>query len=242
MPKFGLIGKKLSHSFSKDYFSKKFKKIGINSTYELFELNSIKEFKKLKTTPNLKGLNVTVPYKQSIIPFLDELDSISKDIGAVNTIKFIGGKIIGYNSDYFGFRESLENFVIHKSQIKAIVLGNGGASKAVQKVLKDLNINFVLVTRTKINNELNYNDLSDEIIRNSHLIINTTTLGMSPEVQNYPNINYSCITNEHYCFDLIYNPNETLFLLKCKEKGANILNGLEMLKLQAEKSWKIWNT
>jgi len=242
MSLYGLIGKKLSHSFSKKHFVNKFQNQGIDSTYELFELNNIFDFDKLKEMKNLNGLNVTIPYKESIIPFLDDLDSIAKDIGAVNTIKFEKGKTIGFNSDYFGFKKSLQNFLKNRVIVKALILGNGGASKAVQKVLKDLNIDYTIVSRTKTKNHLFYDELSDEIIKNHHLIINTTSLGMSPDIDSCPQINYSAITNQHFCFDLIYNPEETLFMLKSKNNNASVINGFEMLQLQAEKSWKIWNS
>lgn len=240
MNNFGLIGKKLSHSFSKEYFTKKFKELSIDSSYELIELESISEIEDFIKQNKFKGLNVTIPYKESIIPYLDELDVISTSIGAVNTIKFENGKSKGYNTDYFGFKQSLLSF-ISSMNVKAIILGAGGASRAVQKVLLDLKIDFEVVSRKANENCISYDELNEEIIETHKLIINTTPLGMFPNILLYPDIAYNCITNEHYCFDLIYNPDETTFILNAKSKGAKVKNGLEMLHGQAEKSWDIWN-
>ena len=164
MPTFGLIGKKLGHSFSKGYFTNKFQEQNIDSVYELYELPTIEQFEKLKDIENLVGLNVTIPYKQEVIPFLDELDPISKEIGAVNTIKFEGGKLKGYNSDYYGFRDSLLSFLPNLFSGKAIILGSGGASKAVQKVLSDLKIEYILVSRNKSVESSTYEDLNEEVL------------------------------------------------------------------------------
>lgn len=236
---YGLIGGKLSHSFSKKYFSEKFQKLRLKSEYRLFELSNILEFEKLKKNPSLKGLNVTIPYKELIIPFLDEIDETANRIGAVNTIKIQNGFAKGFNTDYHGFKYSLENS-IPSTNMKALVLGSGGASKAVQKVLDDMKIEYFVVSREK--EKLTYSNLNKKIISNHKLIINTTPLGMYPNVGSYPDIPYDFLCEEHFCMDLVYNPEETIFMRKGAHKGAKVKNGLEMLYQQAEKSWEIWNT
>lgn len=249
---FGLIGYPLTHSFSKKYFTEKFEKEGIqNARYELFEIKDIEGFPGiLKHNPDLKGLNVTIPHKQSVMEFLDELDEPVKKIGAVNVIKVMNGKLKGYNSDYHGFSQSLLNFMLEgqndteskwrKGMPKALVLGTGGAAKAVKAALADHFIFFQSVSRTKGTADFTYEDLP-EVIADYKLIINTTPAGMYPHVDTCPDIPYDKITPDHYLFDLVYNPQETLFMKKGKEKGARTKNGLEMLTLQAEKAWQIWN-
>ena len=242
MKQFGLIGYPLSHSFSKGYFSEKFQKESIlNCQYDIFPLEKIEDFVELCAQhKNIVGLNVTIPYKEKIIPFLDELDDEAKAIGAVNTIKFTNGKMIGYNTDCFGFEMSLKPLLkAHHSS--ALILGTGGASKAVEYVLKKLGISFQYVSRTKSSTSISYNDLNSFIIQHSTLIINSTPIGMYPNVDIAPNIPYDAITNQHLLYDLIYNPEETQFLTEGKIRGAQTKNGLEMLYLQAERSWEIWN-
>lgn len=245
MKLFGLIGHPLTHSFSKQYFENKFEKENIvDCSYNLYDIKNISLYKNVFETPNLIGLNVTIPYKESIIDLLDELDEVAKNIGAVNTIKFNSNtkKTKGYNTDYFGFKNSLKPFLenIHE---RALILGTGGASKAVAYVLKELNINCLFVSRTpEKGNEIGYNDINEYVIKHHQIIINTTPLGTYPNINDSPNIPYELLTANHLLYDLVYNPEETMFLRKGKEKGAKIINGLQMLKLQAEKSWEIWNS
>jgi len=236
---FGLIGKSIDHSFSPQYFKLKFtsEKI-LNVEYKLFPLDDIKEIKNL-LNGNVIGLNVTIPFKQSVIPFLDELDQLASEINAVNTIKVTGKKSKGYNTDIFGFEKSLSRFLKTTKGIAALVLGSGGASKAVLYVLKKMKIKANLVSRSK--GDLSYEELSGDIISKHKLIINCTPLGMQPELDSYPKIPYEHLTEKHYLFDLIYNPEKTLFLEKGELRGSRIQNGYEMLCLQADQSWEIWN-
>jgi len=242
---FGLVGKTLKHSFSKHYFEEKFKALNLaNYSYSNFELGDINEFKKLlEANPDLCGLNVTVPYKESIISFLDELTPEAKAIGAVNCIKIMNGKTLGYNTDEFGFRFSIKPFLEPKHN-RALIFGTGGSSKAVAYALKSIGVEYYFVTSSqnkKLPNTFFYSELNPVILKQFLLLINCTPLGMFPEVSNAPAIPYDCVSPDHLAYDLIYNPEETLFLLKCREQGATTINGLSMLKLQAEKSWEIWN-
>lgn len=245
---FGLIGYPLTHSFSKKYFGEKFAKESIGGcTYDLFPIEKIQEVKKLLKTRDLVGLNVTIPYKVEVIPFIDELDELtSARIGAVNTIRiYPDGSTKGYNTDYYGFKNSLEEWIDHRGEtcqnLKALVLGNGGAAKAVMTALEDLETPFQLVSRQESEQSLRYEDLTEEIFDSHRLIINTTPLGMSPKLDSAPPIPYHLLTSQHFLYDLVYNPEETLFLKNGTEQGAATLNGLKMLYLQAEKSWSIWN-
>lgn len=243
MKQYGLIGYPLSHSFSKGYFAEKFLKENIlNCRYDIFPLETIQQFDALcKSHPNFVGLNVTIPYKEQVIPFLDALNEEAEAIGAVNTIKFVNGKKIGYNSDCYGFEMSLKPLLkIHHTH--ALILGTGGASKAVEYVLKKLGIKFQYVSRTKSINTVSYEELDTFIIQHSTLIINTTPIGMYPKIDAAPAIPYDSINSAHLLYDLVYNPEETLFLKNGKSKGAQTKNGLEMLYLQAERSWQIWNS
>jgi shikimate dehydrogenase len=241
---FGLIGYPLSHSFSKKYFTEKFVREGINDAhYELFEIKSIEEFPALTQaqTP-LVGLNVTIPYKQQVMPYLDYLDEVAEKIGAVNTIKFgKDGQKSGFNSDYYGFKSSLEKWVDTTEIKEALVLGTGGASKAVIVVLQDLGITPQLVSRTTSGKAISYHNLRQKSLSAYPLIINTTPLGMTPKTDFFPEIDYEQLASAHYCYDLVYNPEATTFMKKAAAQGANTKNGLEMLHLQAEKSWEIWN-
>ena len=243
MKLYGLIGFPLGHSFSKKYFNEKFEREGlIDYSYELFPISSIKEFPSIiKSNPFLQGLNITVPYKQEVLEYVTELTGTVKNIGAANTIKIKGDKLIAYNTDVIGF----ENSFIKKlkpSHTKALVLGTGGSSKAIQYVLKKLNIEFLLVTRSKqLEKEIiKYSCIDETIMAEHQVIINCTPVGMYPNVKDYPQLPYQFISEEHYLFDLIYKPEQTLFLKKGEEKGAVIENGFEMLIIQAEESWKIW--
>lgn len=241
---FGLLGKDISYSFSRGYFTKKFKNLGIEKhKYVNFDIPEIKDFPSIiKETKHLSGINVTIPYKEKVIPFLDKLDKTAKKIGAVNTIKFTKrGNLKGYNTDVFGFENSL--FPLMKNHHKkALILGTGGASKAIAYALKKNNIKFKFVSRNPQNKkEISYKSITKKVIEKHLIIINSTPVGTSPNVENSPNIPYQFLTENHLLFDLIYNPKITAFLSKGKEKGATIKNGYEMLEFQAEESWRIWN-
>ncbi len=240
MRQFGLIGFPLTHSFSPKYFKAKFEAENIQQvSYKLFELASIEEVKALKEI-GVDGFNVTIPYKEQILPYLDGLSDEAQSIGAVNTVKRIGYKWYGHNTDVYGFEESiLPHLALNSNNKGALVLGTGGASKAVSYVLDKLGFNVSFVSRTA--GDFNYEDLNKEIIENQYVIVNTTPLGMSPNIEKAPFIPYEYLSSKHLVFDLIYNPEKTLFLKKAEDQGALIKNGLEMLELQAEKSWMIWN-
>lgn len=241
---FGLLGKNISYSFSKSYFSEKFTNLKIkNSIYRNFDISKIEDFKTiLKQNKKLKGLNVTIPYKQQIIPFLDSLDPTALEIGAVNTIRFTNSNTLkGFNTDAVGFENSLRP-LLKKHHQKALILGTGGASKAITFVLKKLQIDFKLVSRkAEGTNIITYKDLDQELIEKYHLIINCTPVGTSPNLEECPDIPYQFLSDKHLLYDLIYNPAVTTFLSKGREQGTIIKNGLEMLELQAEESWRIWN-
>jgi shikimate dehydrogenase len=240
---FGLIGYPLSHSFSQKYFVEKFKREGITDCrYELFSLKSIDDLKEiLKENANLEGVNVTIPYKQQVLPYLYSLSGILKEIKACNCIKIIEGKLFGYNTDVIGFEKSLLP-ILEPWHKKALILGNGGATAAVIFVLKKLNIDFDIVSRSlHTNSTLCYKDLGEQVMKENLLIINTTPLGMYPQIDQYPDIPYEFITSKHLLYDLIYNPAKTSFLQKGETRGAIIKNGEEMLVLQAEESWRIWS-
>ncbi|GAB3725251.1 shikimate dehydrogenase family protein [Flavobacterium koreense] len=241
--KFGLIGKDISYSFSKKYFTEKFsKELFDDCTYENFDIPTIEEFPNvLKENPDLKGLNVTIPYKEAIIPFLDTMSDKAFRIGAVNVIRFTKkGNLKGYNSDWYGFKKSLEP-LLQPHHKKALILGTGGASKAVAFALDKLGIFYTFVSREATENAIDYNRVNVTTFDNFQIIINCTPLGTSPNTKEFPPIPYEFFTEKHIAFDLIYNPEETQFLKKAKKKGATIKNGYEMLVFQAEKAWTIWN-
>lgn len=245
MKQYGLIGHPLSHSFSKKYFTEKFIKENITDcVYELYDIEDVNLFPTiLENNPNLIGLNVTIPFKESILNFLTEIDNRANEIGAINTIKISRDKksIKGYNTDYYGFKKSLKPFLDINHE-RALIFGTGGASKTVKYVLNELNIDCLFVSRNpKKANEIGYGDINEFVIKHHQLIINTTPVGMFPDVDKYPLFNYDNLTPKHLLYDLIYNPTETVFLNKGKKQGCIILNGMEMLKLQADKSWEIWN-
>ena len=244
MHQYGLIGYPLSHSFSKKYFSDKFASEDIkNHSYKLFPIERIDDLPTLLDTINdLRGINVTIPYKEQVLAFLDDIDLDASEIGAVNTIRITNGKLKGYNTDVYGFEISLLNLLGGNTVKKALILGTGGAAKACAYVLNKLDISFKFVSRRKKEGQLTYQELSPQIIENHQLIINTTPLGMSPNVHSCPDIPYSNLGPEHYLYDLVYNPEVSEYLKRGKERGAAIKNGLEMLHLQAEKAWEIWNT
>ncbi|NNE78537.1 MAG: shikimate dehydrogenase [Pricia sp.] len=240
--RFGLLGKNISYSFSKGYFTKKFSAMGFNDhTYENFDLQDISQFKSvLENNPHLKGMNVTIPYKEAVIPYLDELDSQAEQIGAVNTIQFTDAGLKGYNTDAFGFKNAILPY-LKPYHTQALILGTGGASKAVAFVLDELGVSYTFVSRNPLKNQIGYSDLREHIIREFLVLINCTPLGTFPNIEESPDIPYRFIIKKHVLFDLIYNPEKTEFLMKGEAQGASISNGLRMLELQAERSWEIWN-
>lgn len=241
--KYGLIGKNISYSFSKQYFTDKFEQENLpNFSYENFDISDINQLQSIVAeTLYLKGLNVTIPYKESVFPFLDKIDKKALAIGAVNTIKITKKqKLKGYNTDYYGFKKAIKPYLKphHK---KALILGTGGASKAVAYALHTLEIEYKFVSRNPKTEQLSYEDLNSEIFNEYHIVINCTPLGTFPNIAEFPPLPYSFFTNKHLAFDLIYNPAETTFLQKAKEFKAETLNGYQMLIFQAEKAWRIWN-
>ena len=245
MDQYGLIGFPLKHSFSKDYFNSKFVSEGIDAEYINFEITSIAEFKSIiNNNPQLKGLNVTIPYKEQVIPYLDNLSENAQMIGAVNVIKIDRSKktikLTGYNSDIIGFKQSIEPLLQPHHQ-QALILGNGGAAKAVFYGLQQLGIEAIYVSREKTSDKiLTYSELSPELMETHTLIVNCTPVGMMPNTNECPAIPYHLLTNRHFLYDLLYNPNETLFMKKGEEQGASVKNGLEMLLLQAFAGWTFW--
>jgi len=245
MDRYGLIGFPLKHSFSKDYFNSKFVSEGIDAEYVNFEISSLTELKSIiKDNPHLKGLNVTIPYKEQVIPFLDKINENARSIGAVNVIKIKRKKkkikLIGYNTDIIGFKQSIEPLLKPHHQ-KALVLGTGGAAKAVFSGLQQLGIAATYVSRQKSSNQVfTYSELSQKVMENHTVIVNCTPVGMWPKVDDYPDIPYQWLNSNHLLYDLLYNPNETVFMKKGEEQGATVKNGLEMLLLQAFEGWTIW--
>lgn len=242
MEQFGLIGKSLGHSFSQQFFERKFNTEGIKASYQNFELDTMNDFPKLiQNHPELKGLNVTVPYKTEIIPFLDELNDQAKAIGAVNTVKFEDERLIGYNTDAYGFQQSIKPFLRNVHE-RALILGTGGASKAVAYVLRNLGIEVLYLSRIpNRDNQFSYEDANELMVDAFKLIVNCTPLGTAPNVDEIPNFPIQLVSKEHLVIDLIYNPEQTKLLRIAKEQGADTLNGLSMLQHQALKAWEIWN-
>jgi shikimate dehydrogenase len=243
LKQYGLLGKNINYSFSRKYFADKFEREQIKScTYNNFDIPNIDGFIKIiKETENLMGLNVTIPYKQEVIPLLDALSIEAQEIGAVNTITLNKeGKTKGYNTDCYGFEESIKP-LLQAHHTHALILGTGGASKAVLYVLKNLNIQTTIVSRFKGENTITYEEIDDNCIEKHSIIINCSPVGTSPNTEQFPKLPYSNLGAQHLVYDLIYNPAETVFLKKSKEKGAVTKNGYEMLVLQAEKAWEIWN-
>ncbi|WP_299012406.1 shikimate dehydrogenase [uncultured Polaribacter sp.] len=241
---FGLLGKNISYSFSRGYFTNKFKELNLEGhSYKNFDLQNIAELPQaIKKEALLSGMNVTIPYKEAVMPFLDELDETAAEIGAVNTIKFTkDGKLKGYNTDVVGFENSLKPFLKEHHKY-ALILGTGGASKAVAYAFKKNNIQFKFVSRNPKNrSQISYEELTEAVIQKYNVIVNSTPIGTFPDVDLCPNIPYQYLTDKHLLFDLIYNPEVTSFLAKGLEKGAAVKNGYQMLELQAEESWRIWN-
>jgi shikimate dehydrogenase len=244
---YGLIGYPLGHSFSKKYFSEKFRRENItNARYELFPLGNIAQLPDLiATQPGLRGLNVTIPYKEAVIPFLNNIDPAAAKIGAVNCISINkDGSMKGYNTDVYGFRQSIKPFLESQHE-RALILGTGGASKAVYHVLKEIGIDCYFVTRDKnkvpFTNVFEYAELNEYIMNAFKLIVNCSPVGTFPETSEAPDIPYQHLGNSHLLYDLVYNPPETLFMKKGKEMGAATINGLSMLEQQAEEAWRIWS-
>ena len=242
---FGLVGKNISYSFSKGYFTEKFKTLGVkNCEYINFDLQDIRLLKDIieQKENGLKGLNVTIPYKQEVQQFLTSIDSDAQEIGAVNTIKLHqNGTSVGYNTDVYGFQNSIAP-LLKSHHTKALILGTGGASKAVAYAFQKLGIAYQFVSRTASKTSLGYNQINQKIIQEHTVIVNCSPLGTSPKVELKPELPYQYFTDKHLLYDLIYNPAETTFLRLGKQQGATIKNGLEMLQLQAEKAWEIWNS
>lgn len=245
MRRFGLIGRTLGHSFSARYFADKFQREGLADThrYDLFELPEIECVKELiATTEGLVGFNVTIPYKQQIIPYLDSLSAEARNIGAVNCVKIESdGRLTGYNTDIDGIRLSLDKLLGGAEIDAALILGTGGASQAVQYVLAERNIPYSIVSRDSAKGNLTYDDLKVEVTSSHHLIINSSPVGMYPHIDQCPDIPYELLTADHYLFDLVYNPERTLFAERAATMGAHTLCGLDMLYAQAESAWRIWN-
>lgn len=244
MRQFGLIGYPLGHSFSKGYFTEKFEREGIDAVYNNYPMQSVQEVPAmLLSNPILEGFNITIPHKESIIPYLHSANQVVKTIGACNCVRIRDGKLEGFNTDVIGFELSLKKY-LSKEHDKALVFGTGGASKAVQYVLSKLGIIFTIVSRKKEGNSstINYESLSEDLLGSSTLWINTTPIGMHPNEDSILPLNYDAIGSRHYLYDLVYNPAETRFLKEGKQRGAAIENGYDMLIIQAEESWRIWNS
>lgn len=242
MAKYGLIGRNIGYSFSKTFFTIKFENENSPDSYNNFDIPCISKLKEiLFKNQDIKGLNVTIPYKESIIPLLDKVDKEANAIGAVNTIKICNGKLIGYNTDNYGFANALMEYLPIKEK-RALLLGTGGASKAISYVLKAMNFEITQVSRTKTENTITYEELNRSIISQHYLIINCTPLGTFPDIHKFPNIPYEFISSDHVAFDLTYNPRETQFMKKSKKQGARVSNGLKMLEYQAKKSFAIWKS
>jgi shikimate dehydrogenase len=244
MRKFGLIGFPLGHSFSKKYFTEKFARENRSDcVFELYEFPHVENFRSvIEREKELEGLSVTIPYKEQIIPYLDALDPACERIGAVNCIRIWEGKKVGYNTDYLGFKQSLTTW-LGESIPNALVLGTGGASKAVQQALRDLNVAFLLVSRTKQKEQLTYQDLREDTswMQEYPLLINATPLGTYPHVEGMPELPLEQLDSRNLVYDLVYNPARTRLMQECLSRGGKVKNGQDMLELQAEAAWKIWN-
>ena len=245
MKRYGLIGKTLGHSFSARYFAQKFEREGLSLSchyglYELSDIGLVEEF--VRQTPNLVGFNVTIPYKQQIIPYLDSLSEEAREIGAVNCVKIMAdGELKGYNTDVDGVRLTLDKLIGSADVGGALVLGSGGASQAVKYVLKERNIPYLIVSRDRAKGDITYAELTHEVISDNRLIINTSPVGMYPHVDDAPALPYQALSSSHFLFDLVYNPEQTKFMKLGSEAGAHVTSGLDMLYAQAESAWQIWN-
>ena len=243
MKRFGLIGKRLGHSFSAKYFAEKFEREGLQGCdYSLYELPEIECVKEFMLTPDLVGFNVTIPYKQQIIPYLDALDAQAREVGAVNCVKIErDGRRVGYNTDVDGIRWSLDKLLGEEKVGSALVLGTGGAAQAVQYVLRERGISYKVLSRDATKADLTYDDLTQDVMATHRLIINASPVGMYPACENCPDIPYAMLSGSHYLFDLVYNPLTTRFMELGAEQGAATLSGIDMLYAQAESAWRIWN-
>ena len=242
MKRYGLIGHPLKHSQSRFYFNKKFEYEGLDCLYQHFDLKNVEEIHEVtERYPDLCGFNVTIPYKEAIIPLLDEVDAVAKEVGAVNVVRIENGKMKGFNSDVYGFGKLLENATNGKAVDHALVLGTGGASKAVQYVLKQKGIPYSTVSRSAEKGDFTYDTLNDDILRQNHLIINTTPLGMAPQIDDFPDLHYQVLGNKHILIDVIYNPKETAFMELGKTWGAKTYGGWMMFEEQAKKTWEIFS-
>jgi shikimate dehydrogenase len=243
MPKFGLVGKRLGHSFSKSYFEEKFQREGLDHTFENFELPVIEEIESIFSIPDLKGFSVTIPYKEQIIPFLDSLSEEAGAIGAVNCVRISAdGQKTGFNTDAFGFHQMIKPFLTNEHE-RAIILGTGGASKAVACVLKNIGLDVIWISRNpKKEKEFSYDAINEHMLRACKVVVNCTPVGTFPDIDECIPFPFEFLTESHLCIDLIYNPEETRFLREAHERGATTLNGLSMLKEQANKAWEIWNS
>ncbi len=242
MKRYGLIGHPLKHSMSRHYFNEKFEYEGLDCLYQHFDLKSLDELQEVMDRyPDLCGFNVTIPYKEAIIPLLDDIDPVAKAVGAVNVVKITEGKLKGYNTDVYGFEQLLNRAINGKTIEHALILGTGGASKAVQYVLRQKGIAYALVSRDATKGDYTYDTLTDEILNQNHLIINTTPLGMFPHIDDFPDLHYQGLSKKHVLIDLIYNPKETAFMELGKSWGAKAYGGLQMFEEQAKKTWEIFN-
>ena len=242
MKRYGLIGHPLKHSMSRHYFNEKFEYEGLDCLYQHFDLKSLDELQEVMDRyPDLCGFNVTIPYKEAIIPLLDDIDPVAKAVGAVNVLKITEGKLIGYNTDVYGFEQLLNRAINGKTIEHALILGTGGASKAVQYVLRQKGIAYALVSRDATKGDYSYDTLTDEILNQNHLIINTMPLGMFPHIDDFPDLHYQGLSKKHVLIDLIYNPKETAFMELGKSWGAKAYGGLQMFEEQAKKTWEIFN-
>lgn len=242
MKRYGLIGHPLKHSQSRFLFNQKFEYEGLDCLYQNFDLKSVDEIHDvMERYPDLCGFNVTIPYKEAIIPLLDDIDPVAKEIGAVNVVKISDGKLKGYNSDIYGFEKLLERALVNRTVEHALILGTGGASKAVQYVLRQKGLPYSTVSRSSENGDYTYDRLNDDILQQNQLIINTTPVGMSPHYDDFPDIHYQALSKRHILIDLIYNPKETAFMELGKTWGAKVYNGMQMFEEQAKKTWDIFN-
>ncbi|WP_418498409.1 shikimate dehydrogenase family protein [Flagellimonas sp.] len=240
--RYGLLGKNISYSFSKGYFTQKFKDLGMDDhSYENFDLQDISELETVLSQDNIKGFNVTIPYKEEVLAYLDQLDAKAEKIGAVNTIKITENGLKGFNTDAYGFEKSLDP-LLRPHHKKALILGTGGASKAIRFVLEEMGISTTYVSRSKKAGQYTYDELDKAIMEENTLVVNCTPLGTHPDIEKKPDIPYQHIGKEHLLYDLIYNPAKTTFLALGEAQSATIQNGLGMLQWQAEKAWEIWNT
>jgi len=241
MRKFGLLGKKLDYSFSKEFFTDLFSENQIDASYENIEVADLSSWFEAKSFEDFSGFNVTIPYKTEIIPFLDELSDEAKVIGAVNTVKNVNGKLIGYNTDAFGFGQSIKPF-LNSNHERAMILGTGGASKAIAYVLKNIGLNVIFISRNpKSSNEFGYDSINENMVNACKMIVNCTPIGTFPDIDLKPNFPTVLISDKHLVVDLIYNPEKSLLLKESEKQGAIILNGYSMLQEQAKKAWELWN-